>query len=446
MRDRDTRQRQSVAIGAGCFDDDSLSRVSVSALLDRLRRAHSRLRQRPVDDILISLEGVVAQWLQPGSTWRETAEEMLPAATGFSPAMIRLGLPWMLESLRAPAIADLLAAELGDRDALDMFVGGRRVIGPPIVLHMLPGNLPATAAIPMVLSLAIKSCPLMKSAHGDRVFAQLFARSIAAVDPELGECIGACYWEGGDRSAEEPAFAGADLVVASGDDETIAALRSRCPVRFIGHGHKVSCAVITADVLADAAGARSAAAALATDVSLWDQQGCLSPQVCFVEGDFEAACAWAELLVPELARLAERLPPRASGLAERAAIRHFRDEAEWARAAKGTAALYAPGDSTDWTVVVEREGVFRPTPLARSLRVLPVRRFDDLERLLGPARSIVEAAGRVSDSARAAHLDEVLARAGVHWIAPLGQMQHPPLSWPQGGRPRVGDWVEWTTA
>src|SRR5262249_40577430 len=149
-------------------------------------------------------------------------------------------------------------------------------------------------------------------------------------------------------------------------------------------------------------------------------------------------------IAPELAALAERLPPGTRPLAEHAAIRRFRDEAEWKKAGGQTGALHAPGDSTDWTVVAEPDPIFRPTPLCRSIRIVPVRNLAQLSTALAPARPVLEAAGRVVESDRAAELDELLVAAGVHWIAPLGRMQRPPLSWPQGGRPRVSDWVRWT--
>jgi hypothetical protein len=40
-------------------------------------------------------------------------------------------------------------------------------------------------------------------------------------------------------------------------------------------------------------------------------------------------------------------------------------------------------------------------------------------------------------------MSAVLAGCGVHRICPIGEMQRPPLSWRQSGRPRIGDWVEW---
>ena len=189
--------------------------------------------------------------------------------------MIRHALPTMLSPLCAPALGDLLAAEAGGRH------------GPALILHILPGNLPGLAAVPAALSLAIGSAALLKAGNGDRVFPALFAASIAATPSSAP-----AYRRATGAAAIGPArtsLAAADVVVASGDDETIDDLRARTRGRLVGHGHRVSFAVVAREVLADDRSRRHAAQRLAEDVAIWDQRGCLSPQVCIVEGDVDAA-------------------------------------------------------------------------------------------------------------------------------------------------------------
>lgn len=419
---------------------ETLTAAGVPACLDALGAARRRLRERDVADVLSALARVVDGWLSPDSAWRRVAETELPGATGFSPAMIRAGLPLLLEPLRSEAVGELLDRELGDRRVLDRVVGGRLARGPALIVHVLAGNLPALAAAPIALSLAVKSAAIVKAASGDRSFADLFARSIAEVDPELGACVAPRYWSGGDATLEELLFREAELVVMSGGTDSVAAARARCRARFIGHGHRVSLAAVGRETLRDPA---AAAAALAWDASLWDQRGCLSPQVCFVEGDFRQACLFAESLVPELNRLAEQLPPAAPTTEEAAALLRFRDEAEWAAIAGAATRVLVPADSLDWTIVVEAEPVFRPTPLHRSLRVLAIGSLLDLPPVLEPARSVLETAGIAVAPERAPTVAEALLLAGVHRVCPVGRMQRPPLRWRQGGRPAVAEWVTW---
>jgi hypothetical protein len=215
-------------------------------------------------------------------------------------------------------------------------------------------------------------------------------------------------------------------------------------VPFVGHGHKISFAVVSSAVASDPGAAGRAASALALDVALWDQKGCLSPQMCYVEGDWRAALAFAERLASPLQELALRLPAGPTTIDEQLALRRFREQAEWEGIATGRAAVLAPQDSLAWTVVVDADAALRPTPLCRSLRVVPFAADADLRRALHPSRRFLEAAGVAAPPGRARTLGDLLARAGVQRVCPLGAMQRPPLAWRQGGRPRVGDWVSWS--
>ncbi len=407
---------------AGATDAEQLAMLCAD-----LRAARQRLAARSLADILASLNAVVAEWLQPDSIWRREAEALLPNATGFSPAMIRYALPSMIEPLRAPAVAALLRDE----------IGGRPVHSPHLIAHISAGNLPGHAAIPVALTLALKSAALVKAAQGDRLFPLLWARSLAARDADFGACVAARYWRGGEHSCEQAVCAAADLVVASGSDASVDDLRARCATRFIGHGYKVSFAVVAREAIDEP----ETAAALARDVAIWDQRGCLSPQVCFVEGDVDAARRFAAHCVAPLRAMARELPPGETAESDALAVRRWRDEAEWRQLAGEAVTLCAAEALNEGTIVVEPEPIFRPTPLCRSLRVLPLARVADLLPLLANARPRLEAAGVAAPAVRWPALYALLDRAGAHRICRLGEMQQPPLEWRLGGRPRVGDWV-----
>jgi len=385
---------------------------------------------------LASIDTVVHEWLRADSPWRRSAEEALPPATGFSAEMIRVALPLQIEPLRAPNLRNLLDNEIGSA-----WRGTRPTGAPDLIAHVLPGNLAGLAAIPVALSLSLKSAALVKAASGDRIFPLLWARSIGEVDPELGACVAACYWPGGDRSCEEVAFAAADLVVASGEDASIEDIRARCRGRFIGHGHRFSFAVLTREVLSDEAKLEVAADALALDVALWDQRGCLSPQVCFIEGTFDEARRFGSRLAVAFARQARLLPPRRLSFEEQVAVRRFRDEAEWEKIAGRRRELFAPDRTLDWSIVVEDEARFRPTPLGRSLRVLPVADVGAIAAAVRPLRRFLQAAGIASTASRMKDIERIVIRAGVPHVALLGELQKPELSWRQGGRPRIADWI-----
>ena len=73
----------------------------------------------------------------------------------------------------------------------------------------------------------------------------------------------------------------------------------------------------------------------------------------------------------------------------------------------------------------------------------PIAELDALAALLAPVRPCSKAAGVAAAPERWPESRRIaVADAGVHRACALGEMQRPPLTWRQGGRPRVGDWLE----
>lgn len=416
--------------------------ASVRDAVDRLLAARERLARRSVDAIAAALDRVVAVWLDPESSCRARAEPVLEATTGFSVPMLRRGLPLMLEPLRGASLLALLDDELGDWRRLERQPGAGGVRSPRLVTHMLPGNIPGLAAPAICLSLAVRSAALVKPGAGDRCFAGLFAESVAEIDPVLGDCVAACYWPGGPCDAEGEAVARADVVEAAGSDAAVAALRARVPGRFVGRGNRISFAFVAGEVAADPRALSVAAQAVAEDVAIWDQQGCLSPQVVFVERVAPAALdRTAEALGAALERQAGALPPRHLTLDEQAAVLRFRQQAEWGGGDAGAGDLLC-GDALAWTIAVEPRAALLPTCLHRTVRLQPVRSLDEVVAALEPMRAWLEGGGLAVDPARQAAVAAALSAAGVHRVCAVGAMQRPDLTWKPGGRPRVADWME----
>jgi hypothetical protein len=269
----------------------------------------------------------------------------------------------------------------------------------------------------------------------------LFARTLAQVDPALGDCLAVVTWPGGYTALEDAAFSRADFVIASGSDASLAAIRPRVQGRFIGYGHKVSFGVIGRKALINA---QRLAQLAAYDVALFDQQGCLSPQLIYVEeGGAATAKEFAGLLAQSLAQWQQelprgRIPPEAS-----LAIRRARDEAEWQALAGKDVELHASPSGTAWTVIYDADPIFIPSPLYRTVRVKPLTALTQLVALLAPWQEHLEAVGAAVKSDGRPGGEEILGSLGVSRICPIGTMQTPPLNWRHGGRPRIADLLRW---
>ncbi len=298
-----------------------------------------------------------------------------------------------------------------------------------------------------MFGLLTRSAQFVKCASGSSFLPRLFAHSIYDADPKLGACLEVAEWRGGNAGLESALFAEADCVTATGGDETLAAIRAQLPVktRFLGYGHRVSFGFVAGEVLYGSR-AKKIVAAAAKDVIAWNQLGCLSPHVIYVEAGGEVSPdKFAELLADELERR-EQTEPRGELAAEHAAAIASRRGIYEVRAAHSpeTTRHWCSKNSTAWTVVYEADTRFQMSCLNRFIYVKAV---SNLTAALHGADEIRGKVSTVGVAAPEEKLNEIamqLARWGATRVCPLGQMQNPPLTWRHDGRPALGDLITWT--
>jgi hypothetical protein len=277
---------------------------------------------------------------------------------------------------------------------------------------------------------------VVKSSAADPVFPALLAESFEAVDERLHGAF-VVYPTPIRISPFERENPSACLVVAYGSDQTIAQLRARTPggTRFLGHPHRFSIGVITAD--ADLAAAAEAAA---TDVCLYDLLGCLSPAAFFVQG---RAAEFAERLAAALERKTVVLPPGERTEADRIAVRRGREKAEFAGLG-GRGVTLLTGDDLRWTIAAFDKPDRTIAPIDRVVNVVRIEAIDDIAEFLGPAARKLSTAATAGRGPRpSSELVMQLADLGARRICPLGTMQTPPLEWRHDGRFHLADFIEW---
>ncbi|MBO0706166.1 MAG: acyl-CoA reductase, partial [Candidatus Dormibacteraeota bacterium] len=294
-----------------------LTPAGVHEVAERVRTARaSFLESVPADRIAELVGSAVNRWLDPFSPYLAEACRLLPAFTGYPEPAVRKGLGSFLSGYRTENLRRLLEDELGDPEVLDGFrprrgaAGRWRAHGPDLVVHSFAGNTPGLPAQSLIASLLAKSASLGKVATGEPVFASLFARSLAEVEPALGACVAVTYWPSSAEDVAAAAFGEGQAVVAYGTDEAIAGVRRLASprARFIEYGHRVSLGLLCRERLGTADTADLAERA-AYDVARFDQQGCLSPHLLYVEegGEVDAA-AFAEALAGALERWSRIVP------------------------------------------------------------------------------------------------------------------------------------------
>jgi hypothetical protein len=142
----------------------------------QLRAAAAELRARPAGETLDALAGVLDTWRDPSSSARVTLEAELPAATGFSAAMVREGLSRALDGWSGDALRALVDAELGGSAALDRG-GATAATGFDTTALILAGSIPLPTLLALVTPLVLRSAVLAKPAARDPVTPRIVARS-----------------------------------------------------------------------------------------------------------------------------------------------------------------------------------------------------------------------------------------------------------------------------
>lgn len=385
----------------------------------RLDDAGQALRARPKGESLDALCRTLDAWSDPESRWRKRLAQQLPPATGFSPETVQEGLRIALAQWNGAALRELVKQERCTETA-----------GLGTTALFLAGSIPMPSLVQMLAPLVVGAPVLAKSAARDPVTPGLVAASIAEADPLLGECVATVQFPGEDTACVGELLA-CPCIVATGSDETVAAIRDRVPAgaHLVEHGHRLSLAALGTDVTRGNA-LDDVAARLALDIALWDQLGCLSPIAVYVVGE-HAAAAVAEALAEKLAGLEARMPRGSVDPAAANAFAQARAEAEM-RAASGTVRLYAdPADA--WAVVLEPAAALRPAPLHRFVRVFPVVDAAGVARAASPyAPHLAGIAAEGFESERAA-LNTALRALGASRICPPGTLQAPPLDWNRDG-------------
>ena len=435
--------------------DLSPAMITEACLSLKRNRAHY-LAVRDTPSVLRTLVRAGEDWLEADYPYRQFALAEGPAHTGFSAQIIATGLDSFFRQLTGENLEALLAQELGTTQRLDAFSASssdsrtRRLAlgtGPELVGHITAGCVPNAAFMAIVLGLLTRSAQFIKCSRGGSFLPRVFLHSLYGSEPKLGACIEMAEWRGGSAALEQALFAQCEAVTATGTDEAVEAVRRALPprVRFAGYGHQVSFGYVTRESLTSWR-AKKIVAAAATDVVAWDQLGCLSPHVFYVEDNATGlALQFAEQLADELARR-EAAEPRGKVSTETAAHIAAR------RAIYEVRAAHAPDqtrhwcsrDSTAWTVVYEAEPRFALSCLNRFIYVKPVLDVAEALRGADPVRDHTSTVGLAAQEHELEGLAKQFARWGATRLCPLGQMQNPPLTWRHDGRPLMSDLVRWT--
>jgi Acyl-CoA reductase (LuxC) len=304
---------------------------------------------------------------------------------------------------------------------------------PKTIGFIAAGNVAGAGIHEIAIALIAGAHVIVKTASAEPIFFAQFVRTLAEIDPDAAARLEVVHWSRARTDLTAALISKCDRVVAYGDDSTIESLHRP---NVIGFGSRVSAAVIASSAIVPSR-IDGLAEALARDVVLFEQLGCLSlHQVFVISSDDRPARDLAERMSAALESFGKSMPPARIPLGDSAQVRAVRERARW-RAIAGEPLELFEGRALECTLVFEPLGAlsdsFKVSPGFRTVHVTAVRNLAEFRDCIESAAGRIEAMAVAGDEAEAAEIRAMLATLGIPYVCAPGEMQSPPLDWRHGG-------------
>lgn len=398
-------------------------------------------------EIVNIIDQAIERLLDRRSSYRQLAEQLLPIVTGYDREIIRLGLTSYLKTFRKHELQRFLVEDLGNPLILDDFQprvkgGFSKAFGPDLITHIWSGNVPALPLWSFISGLLVKAGNIGKVPSAEPLFASWFAHLIVEVEPKLADCFAVVWWKGGDEERENSIFQQTDVVVGYGGNQSLQSLQKRMPIttRFLPFGHKISFGIVAKSSL-DSRKAWQSVHKAALDIIRYDQQGCYSPHIFYVqEGGNVSPKEFARFMASELENFQKRYPRRTLTMEESVSISSWRQKEELSIFDQPSKEVLG-NEANDWTVVYEEEMSFAPSCLNRVIKVISFNKIKDILPFITPHRPLLQTVGIAANPKELFEWAEDLGRCGVTRITALGNMTSPEAGWHHDGRFNLLDLV-----
>jgi len=391
-------------------------------------------------EIVDKIDQAIQLWLNPDYPMRRIAESLIPAVTGYDQDMVRLELKRYMRTFRKKELLRFLDEEFDQPAVLDEFRprksgGMSRAYGPNTIFHIFSGNVPGVQLWSLIMGLLLKSAAIGKTSFSEPLLPALFLQSLKEVDVNLAEALAILPWKGGTESLDNMAISWGEAVIVYGSSTTVEEIRKKTTIhkKLLSYGHKISFAMIGKEALT-AEHYNSTLHKLAEDISIYDQQSCLSPQTVYVEkGGVVSPKQFAQGLAAELARYHKKRPRAKLTGEEAMSIQNFRNQYNLKSLKSQKTAVYSSKNDTAWTVIYQEDPAFSGTPLNRTVQVYEIDRLEDAAIYLKQWESYLQSCGLAVEPARLFSIANSIGAAGVNRISPLGEMNRAKPGWHHDG-------------
>lgn len=420
-----------------------------------LRAQAARALMRGVSrDYIAGTLSKAGELFGPGGKYRRAALAHLKEHITFSEPVIDKSLDIIPEILDKHTLIKRMNMELFLPYALEAPVERRgyeglvRAMPKGVVLHVGAGNVFLGILDSLVIGFLTKNVNIVKLSSSGSNFINLFMDALKEVDERgvLAKCAAIVSWKGGSQALEAAALKNVNAVFVWGGYDAVQSYRKIAPidVRVEGFGPKTSVGVVFESCVENE-GMDAVALRAATDASLWDQAACSSLHTLYLIAPAKKHKALAASFLKEarkhFARLAAELPPGKLSPDEQVEITRARQLAR-VDAAMGEGSYESSAPETCWTVIYEKDPVYRVSPLNRVLYVKTVETIEEVRDRLLPLRGYIQTVG-VGGSIERKKVLETLAPAGIARVVKLGKMLEEANGSPHDGIYPMMSLVNW---
>lgn len=368
----------------------------------------------PIYEIVSFLNAVGQRWKSKEYSRRRNYVRDLQKYLGYSEKMANSEADWIALLLCSHvAMQDTVAVELGNRHILDRWIVNEdsevKALPRGRVLHILPGNVPISSVVSMLRSILTKNLTIAKMSSEDVFTPMHLALSFRDVneDHPVSKSVSIVYFQGGLETEEVLSLVkSADAICAWGGQDAIdwAVKSASSHTEIIRFGPRRSLSILSEDVCP-----KTAADAVAHDISVYNQAACFSTLQLFYLGDPSRFIATLE---DSLNLYADTLLPPTS--IEDIDLQSGHSLAILEAEFRGDNVFVAEDHS--WRVIICEPAQVTKHPRGRTLYIHPIQNIQDVYQYLDPSVQSVS----ILPLALSLQIRDQLALAGVDRIIELG--------------------------
>ncbi|MBI4801756.1 MAG: AMP-binding protein [Elusimicrobia bacterium] len=409
--------------------------AELSRLGEQARAKTAGIKGASREYILDTLSKAGKMFADKNSGYRKAALKHLAENITFSGPMIEKSLDILPEILDKNFLLKRMSLELFLPYAMETAVERRgydglvRAVPKGVVLHVGAGNVFLGIIDSLILGLLTKNVNLVKMSSSGSRFANIFVSALKEADEKgvIAGSIAVVNWKGGKAGLEEAILARVDSVFVWGGYDAVASYRQKAPihVRVEGFGPKTSLGIVFESAVQNEGYAAVASKAV-LDVGLWDQAACSSLHtlylICPDRSKFDkTAGSFLAAAKKEFSDFQRELPQGRLSPDEQVEITRARELAKVDKAL-GAARCESSFPATDWTVIYEKDPVYRVSPLNRVLYVKCVSSLEEIKTNIAPFKGYLQTVGVAGNIGERKKVLETLYEAGIARVVRLGRM------------------------